>query len=281
MPHLVIVLVALSLALLADVAFRHAWHRYQGFRAAFIGRAARDLDYLYFEMQADRLLVLTITLMVFLGGVALAADLPPIVVVGLVALGYAGPRATIRALRQRRARRFDEQLVEAISMIASSLHIGLNLHNAIRTVAVEMGPPISQEFGLVLREMQLGASIEGAMEGLARRMESEDLNLMVTAIAVAHQTGGDLGEIFENIAVQIRERRKIQGKIWAMTTAGRLQGLIVAMVPPFLFLWTVARDGDRVTSHYAAGDGMMMLGAVAVLYMLAFVSIRRILQVEL
>lgn len=277
---LVLLMVGISTTTLAFLAARFGLRRYVGFRRLFLGRTARDLDYLYSNMQADRVLIMTILGMIVLGVAGVLLNVTLIPTVALMASGYFIPRGVIELLRRRRSRRFEGQLVDAIAMISSSLRIGLNLHHAIRTVVNEMESPISQEFGLVLRETQLGASLEESVQRLARRIGSEDLDLMVAAITVAHQTGGDLGQIFSNIAEQIRERKRLQGKVESMTTAGRLQGAVVASVPPLLFFWTFVSDPERFADHYASVNGMLMLAVVMGLYGLAFVTIRRIVQVS-
>ncbi|MAE71629.1 MAG: hypothetical protein CME06_14320 [Gemmatimonadetes bacterium] len=280
MSYAILGLLGLSAFAAVFAGLRISTRRYRAFRSGFLGRAARDLDYLYSDMQADQVLILSMLATVLLALVALLSGMGSVGLVVMVAIGYAAPRAILAQLRSRRSRRFELQLVDGITTIASCLRVGLNLHQAVRTVVDEMESPISEEFGLVLHETRLGAPIEQAIGTLARRMKSEDLDLVVTAISVAHQTGGDLGEIFQNISLQIRERNRVARKLKSMTSAGRLQGLLVAIVPPLLLFWTVVGDPSRAVAHYGTPLGLAMLTLVAILYLLAFVAIRQLTRVE-
>lgn len=281
MYPLILAALGLSAAMIAHVIMRVAMRRYRAFRRRFLGQTAQDLDYLYADLQADQVLVLTILAMVALALIAILAGtgLPGLSV--MLCFGYFLPRLIFGELRRRRIKKFDKQLVDAVVMISSCLRVGLNLHQAVRSVASEMSAPINEEFGLVLRETQLGEPIERAMAALARRMSSQDLDLVATAISVAHHMGGNLAEIFQNISDQIRDRNRAARKLESLTSAGRLQGLLVGIVPPLLFVWTIVADAERALRHYSSIPGMLMLGVVFLLYLLAFFAIRRLTQAEI
>ncbi len=272
--------IGVSTAAAAHAVMRLAMRGYRRFRSNFLGRTARDLDELYTDLQADQVLVFTIFGVVILALAALATGMGTPALFAMIGIGYLSPRFILRELRRRRTRRFNAQLMDAIVMISNSLQVGLNLHQAVRTVAQEMEPPISEEFGLVLRQTQLGETLENALEGLAQRMQSEDLDLVVTAVAVAHQMGGNLAEIFDNISVQIRARWRAERKLESLTSSGRLQGILVALVPPLLMAWTVIGDPARAAEYYSSPLGLALLGVVVVLYLLAFVAIGRLTRVE-
>ena len=195
----VLALIGASTTAATFAGLRIVRRRYLRFRSSFLGRAARELDYLYSDLQADQVLMVSLFATVLLALVALLAGAGLAGVALMVGIGLAAPRMIFGQLRARRSRRFAGQLVDAIAMISNCLRVGLNLHQAVRTVVNEMEAPISEEFGLVLRETSIGAPIEQSMAALARRMSSEDLDLVVTALWVAQQTGGALREIFQNI----------------------------------------------------------------------------------
>jgi tight adherence protein B len=280
MHLLLLASIGVSSALAAYAFMRLVMRSYRRFRQNFLGRTARDLDELYADLQADQVLVFTIFGMVLLGLAALAVGMGTPALLMMIGIGYLSPRVILQTLRRRRGRRFNAQLVDAIVMISNSLQVGLNLHQAVRTVAREMEPPISEEFGLVLRQTQLGETLETALEGLAQRMHSEDLDLVVTAVAVAHQMGGNLAEIFDNISAQIRARWRAERKLESLTSTGRVQGILVALVPPLLMIWSVLGDPHRAMQYYSSALGLMTLGVVLILYLLAFAAISRLTRVE-
>ena len=147
------------------------------------------------------------------------------------AFGLVLPTIIIKRLDVNRKRKFQAQLVDSLMILSSSLKGGLSLLQSIETVVEEMPAPISQEFALVLRENKMGIPLDESLEGLNRRMKSDELNLITTAISVARETGGNLPQTFTQLIYTIREKTKLMGKIRTLTTQGRLQGAIMSFLP--------------------------------------------------
>jgi tight adherence protein B len=154
-----------------------------------------------------------------------------IITVLFFAFGWFGPKLAVGFLFNRRVTRFEAQLVDALSMIANSLKSGLSFIQGIQLISQNMGNPISQEFSLVLHQQQIGSTIDDALINLGDRVPSDDLGMIVNAISILRETGGDLTETFETITNTIRERRKIDGKIKALTHLGMFQGSLLACLP--------------------------------------------------
>ena len=133
--------------------------------------------------------------------------------------------------------------------LSNSLRAGFSLTQALELIHREMPNPMAQEIRLVCQELRLGVPLEDALNNLYKRMPSEDLDLMVTAIAIIRDVGGNLTEIFDNIAHLIRERQRIQGKIRTLTAQGRFQALIMCLLP----------GGICVGLYYIAPDLFAML----------------------
>ena len=127
--------------------------------------------------------------------------------------------------------KFNKQLPDTITLIANALRAGSSFLQAIELVVRESAPPISTEFGRVIREVNLGLSFDVALENMVRRVRSEDLELMATAISIQHTVGGNLAEILDSIAYTIRERVRIQGEIRTLTAQQRLSGYVVGFLP--------------------------------------------------
>ena len=137
---------------------------------------------------------------------------------------------------------FNKQLPDTITLIANALRAGSSFLQAIELVVRESRPPISVEFGRVIREVNLGLPFEDALENMVRRVRSDDLELMATAISIQHNVGGNLAEILDSIAFTIRERIRIKGEIRTLTAQQRLSGYVVAFLPISLagFLFVAA-----------------------------------------
>ena len=149
--------------------------------------------------------------------------------------GLVLPFMVLRFLRSRRQKKFGAQFPDAIDIIVRSLRAGHPVPVAINMVAREMQDPVGTEFGIVTDEVTYGADLETAMRNLFFRVGSDDLPLFVTAVAIQGSTGGNLGEILENLSAVIRQRFKMRRKIRALAAEGRASALILSSLPIGMF----------------------------------------------
>lgn len=152
------------------------------------------------------------------------------ILIGLV-IGVILPQLVVKVLGRQRRIQFQRQLVDGLMVLSSSLKAGLSMLQAIEVLVQEMPPPASQEFGLVLKENKMGVPLNEAIGHLKRRMPSEDLTLIVTAILVARETGGDVTEVFTKLIETIRERQKFKERVKTLTVIPRVQAIIMACLP--------------------------------------------------
>jgi tight adherence protein B len=155
--------------------------------------------------------------------------------VGLGALGYFTPAISVKIHQRRRRNKFVSQLADALMLLTNSLRSGYGFLKGLELVAKEMSDPISKELNRMLREINLGATVEQAMQNLGRRVNSPDLDIVISAYLIQKDVGGNLTEIMEKVAETIRERLRIQGDIRVLTAQGRLSGLIVGLLPLAMF----------------------------------------------
>ncbi len=155
----------------------------------------------------------------------------PIALALIFAVGAYFPRWYLRFRQGRRLRAFAQQLPDTITLLANSLRAGSSFLQGIELVTREARPPISEEFERVVREMALGVALQPALNNLARRVASEDLELMVTAINIQSQVGGNLATVLDSIAFTIRERIRIQGEIQVLTSMQRYSGYVITLLP--------------------------------------------------
>jgi tight adherence protein B len=146
-------------------------------------------------------------------------------------LGLYAPRFYLKYRQGKRVKAFANQLPDTITLLANSLRAGSSFLQGIELVTREARPPISEEFERVVREMQLGMALQPALNNLVRRVASEDLELMVTAIQIQSQVGGNLATVLDTIAHTIRERIRIQGEIQTLTAMQRYSGYVITLLP--------------------------------------------------
>lgn len=158
-----------------------------------------------------------------LGGFVLAP------ILGLV--GYLAPTGWMRYRVTQRTKRLDDQLVDGFILMANSLKAGLTLLQAIELAATELPRPASDEFGVLLKQIRLGTGIDDALLAMAGRLPLPDLEIAVHSILTLRQSGGNLSETFMTVANTIVDRKKVEGKIQALTAQGLYQGYAVAAMP--------------------------------------------------
>ena len=225
-------------------------------------------------------------LLFILGFFLTALQSPLALLIGLL-VGFMLPRFWLNRRKNGRLNAFNKQLPDTITLIANALRAGSSFLQAIELVVRESRPPISVEFSRVIREVNLGLPFEQALENMVRRVRSDDLELMATAISIQHQVGGNLAEILDSIAYTIRERIRIKGEIRTLTAQQRLSGYVVGFLPiglaGFLF---IAAPGfmDPMFANPPAIAGLPA-GVVILLFggfmmFIGFMLIRRIVDIE-
>jgi tight adherence protein B len=173
------------------------------------------------------------------------------------------PYGMLRYLRSRRQKKFGAQFPDAIDIIVRSLRAGHPVPIAITMVGREMTDPIGSEFGMVSDEVTYGADLETAMRNLYFRIGSDDLPLFVTAVAIQGSTGGNLGEILENLSGVIRQRFKMRRKIRALAAEGRASAMILSALPIGMFLVIQLIAPDFYGSVWSEDLTKMLLGVAA------------------
>ncbi|MBN2831607.1 MAG: type II secretion system F family protein [Candidatus Omnitrophica bacterium] len=201
-------------------------------------------------------------------------------IIGIVA-GVAIPNFILKICFAKRKAKFADQFLDAINLLSSSLKGGLSLLQAFEVVVEEMPVPISQEFGLVVRENRMGVSFEESLEHLKKRMDIEELGLMVNSILVARETGGALTKVFSRLSVTIRDNRKLKENIKTLTLQGRLQGLIMSFLPIVFVLWVVSVDRNHFDIMLQNDLGRMLLIIAVILQIVGMFLIRKFSTIKL
>ena len=222
------------------------------------------------------------------GGIFSPALRSPLGLVGGLVLGFFLPRFWLRYRQCQRLKAFNSRLADTITLIANALRAGSSFLQAIEMVVRETEPPISTEFGRVIREVNLGLPFDQALNNMVRRVRSEDLELMATAISIQHQVGGNLAEILDSIAFTIRERVRIKGEIRTLTAQQRMSGYVVGLLPVGItgVLTVIApkfMEPIFRTPPEALGLplGVLILGFGGFMMFIGFMLVRRIVNIEI
>lgn len=182
--------------------------------------------------------------------------------------------------KTKRTELFEKQLVEAVGIIANSLKSGLTFQQAMVSISQDMPDPISKEFARIVREINLGNSVEKALTNAAERLGSNNFMMIVSAILIQRQIGGNLSDILTNIAGTIKERFRIKNEIRVLTTTGRTSGKVIGLLPIFILLFFMIANPSYVEGFFHTTIGILMLSTGAVLEIIGFLVIRRIVSIK-
>jgi len=204
-----------------------------------------------------------------------------------VVIGWWVPRFWLGRRKSSRLKAFNGGLADTIMLLANSLRAGSSFLQSVEMVVREAQAPISTEFSRVIREVNLGLPLDDALANLGRRMKSDDLDLMITAIAIQHQVGGNLAEILDTIAFTIRERVRIKGEIRTLTAQQRMSGYVVGFLPVALVLLLsviaptfMAPMLQQPPALFGLPAGLFILGFGGLMMGIGFILIRRIVDIE-
>ena len=203
-------------------------------------------------------------------------------VLGLVfgSLALLAPTKIVAVMRDKRRQKFNLQLVEALGSMSNALRAGFSINQAFETVVQNGEKPISQEFGVMLQQMRVGLNFYDALQSLDKRVGSDDLTLVVTAVDIARRTGGNLTEIFDKIGLTIRERMRIERRVMTLTSQGRLQGLIVACMPGVLGVAMTLLKPGLMIPFFKSVNGMVSVGVTVLLIAVGWLIIRKIIKID-
>jgi tight adherence protein B len=194
--------------------------------------------------------------------------------------GYLLPMRYVRYRQRRRLRKFNSQLPETVGLLSNGLKAGFSLTQAMDSVAHNAAPPLSEELGRVIREMSMGSSLEQALQNLVKRVASDDMDLIVTAIVIHNQVGGNLARVLDSISSTIRQRVQVKSQIGAMTAQARASGWIITLLPVIVaaLLYVIAPTYFRVMTTDAVGVAMLVVALIFIA--VGNLIIRRITNIQ-
>ena len=279
--ELVLIVVAITIALFVWALVDISGRLLQAWRERFTRETGFHLRELFLFVDPARLYVLNLALTLLGAGTAWLLTGSVLVALAVTVVLVLSPSLVLRWLRARRIDQVEQQLPDALQMLAGTARAGLSLPAAIRQVSTELAPPLQQELLLVQHEQRLGVSLDDALENLARRIPAQPVKLMVSAMRIANETGGGLAETLERTATTLRSQHAMELKIRALTAQGKLQAWVVGLLPVFL-LWVLHRmEPEAMAQLWTTQLGWGVLAAVIVMEFIGVLLIRRIVAIDI
>jgi len=281
MITVILFLLFASITLIAFLAMRSttdAWDQYSDELSASTESNMRKL-FLFADSRklliAYVIAVVAIPLLLLLIGLSL-----PVVVAGLVAI-IAAPRFLFAYLAQQRKVQINEALPDALAQIAGAMTAGSTFSVAIQSFADESKGALAQEFSLLQREQRIGARLEDALDNLAERVQTEEMDLVVSAALIAHDVGGNLAEILHSLANTIRRKLEMEGKVKSLTAQGRLQGRVVTALPFMILAVLTLIEPEATLPIFSTLLGWIFLTVIVVLQLVGGLMIRKIVNIDI
>jgi tight adherence protein B len=267
-------------ALLFWFGVRGATTGVQRYQTQFSTTARTTLEQMFLFIDAKQLWTLNAAVILTVGilGWLLSGNL--LIVGALCVVGYFLPRILFAIFKMRRLRRLRNQMPDAIMLVAGGLRAGASLPGALTQMVAEMAPPISQEFELFLREQRVGVGFDEALDSFEKRVPAEEVALLSSALRVSRETGGNLAETLERLAATLREKLNIEGKIRALTAQGKLQGIVVGLLPIALMAVLFHMEPSAMSPLFHSWYGWATLGFIATMELVGAIIIRKIVSID-
>jgi tight adherence protein B len=253
---------------------------YGAYQERFTRVARSKLEDAFVFIDPNKLFFVTLAGTTLVPGLAwwLTGSLMLPVLIAVLALAL--PKISFAIIHAKRRTKMVTQLPDVLLMLGSSLRAGTSLQIALDLAIRETPAPLAQELGIVVQEQRLGVALEDALETMAARLKLEEIELVVTAMTIAREVGGNLAETLDRLAATLRAKATMEGKIKSLTSQGKLQGLIVGSLPLFLMAVLSVMQHDAMMPLFHTLVGWAVLGVIAILEAIGFFMIKKIVTID-
>lgn len=220
--------------------------------------------------------ILVFCVLAFLGKMTLGV----VAAIGATIVGWKIPRPLVDFFEDKRKKKYQLQMVDALNLLANGIRAGLTMPQAIGMVVDELPAPVSQEFNLVLQQAKIGVPLDEALENLKKRIYTEDNEMFVTSVNILRETGGNLAEVFDTITLVIRERVRLQLKIDTYVASGKIQAYIIGCMPFMMILMFGSGDPDYFNLLFGTVLGIIALIVICGMVGLGMFVILKIIDIK-
>lgn len=253
---------------------------YTGYKQGFTDNASTTMQEMFLFIDPQKLFFANIVILLIVPALVWLLTGKAVLAVIVTIIAMIVPRVAYSVLKKRRLEKIVEQLPDALNMMGGSLRSGASLAIALDLVATETEAPLSQELSLLLREQKLGVTLEDALESLSKRLHLEEVDLFVSAVTISKGVGGNLAEVLERLGTTLRSKAVMEGKIKALTSQGKLQGIVVGLLPILMGLVLTYLEPEAMEPLFNTWYGWTVVGVISVLLIIGGVMIRKIIAID-
>ena len=250
------------------------------YRETFTTTASSNMSDMFMQVDPNQLFVLNLVAIVLLPALVwlVTQDIPAsLAMLGVVVLL---PTLMYKSMRKKRLKRFEEQLPDGLTMISGAMRAGASLNIALEGMVAEQPAPLSQEFELFLKEQRLGVEFETSLKQMEQRIPIQDFSMLITALLINREVGGNLAETMESLADTLRKKQMMEGKIEGLTAQGKLQGIVMTGLPVFLGVLLNFMEPEAMSKLWTTTIGWIVLSIIIIMEVMGYVIINKITSID-
>lgn len=246
-----------------------------------IGNTAKSgLEKLYIFIDPQKLFLYSVFAVILIPLLLWIIFDNPLIPIASIFVIIFSPKFIVKHLEKKRVELFEKQLPDALLMVSGSMRAGASLAVAMESMTKESKPPLSQEFSLMISEQRLGVDFDVALSNMEKRMPVPDFVLLVAAMRITREVGGNFADILESLALTLRRKHDMEGKIKALTAQGRMQGIVMAALPLLLMAILTFMEPEAMHPLYHTLMGWATLFVVFVMISIGYMGIRKIVNID-
>jgi len=190
------------------------------------------------------------------------------------------PSMLYRSMRKQRLRRFEAQLPDGLAMVSGAMRAGASLNIALESLVKELPAPLSQEFELFMKEQRLGVEFEASLKKMEQRNPIADFSMLVTALLINREVGGNLAETMETLGETLRRKAMMEGKIQSLTAQGKLQGIVMTGLPVLLGILLNFMEPEAMSKLWTTTVGWVVMSVIIFMELMGYFMIRKITSID-
>ena len=252
----------------------------EGYKETFTSTASSNMSDMFMSVDPNQLFMLNLIAIVMLPIITwlISGDIPATLTVLAVIILL--PTFIYRSIRNKRLKRFELQLPDGLAMISGAMRAGASLNIALEGMVKEQPAPLSQEFELFLKEQRLGVEFEVSLKNMEKRIPIQDFNMLVTALLINREVGGNLAETMETLGETLRRKEMMEGKIQGLTAQGRLQGIVMTGLPIFLGFLLNFMEPEAMSKLWTTKIGWIVLIIIIIMEAIGYFIINKITSID-
>ncbi len=250
------------------------------YKETFTSTASSNMADMFLFVDPNRLFIINVIAIVTLPLLTwlIFRDLPATLAVLVLVILL--PAWLYHSMRKKRLKRFEAQLPDALAMISGAMRAGASLNIAMEGLINEQPPPLSQEFELLLKEQRLGVDFEESLKSMEKRNPIPDFSMLVTALRINREVGGNLAETMESLAETLRRKAMMEGKIESLTAQGKLQGIVMTGLPVLLGILLNFMEPEAMSKLWTTPIGWALLSVIIIMLGMGYFLIRKITTID-